>query len=149
MKILIAEDDEKLRSSLAEGLRLKGYAVDVAEDGARADEKAFCESYDLVILDLNLPKMDGFSVLENIRKEQRDVPVLILSARDGIEDKVKGLDLGANDYLTKPFHFAELDARIRSLLRRKTVIENAVLSSGPFPLTPHPELPPRQGNRFR
>lgn len=132
MKILIAEDDEKLRSSLAEGLRIKGYAVDVAEDGARADEKAFCESYDLVILDLNLPKMDGFSVLENIRKEQRDVPVLILSARDGIEDKVKGLDLGANDYLTKPFHFAELDARIRSLLRRKTVIENAVLSSGPL-----------------
>ena len=130
MKILIAEDDEKLRSSLAEGLRLKGYAVDVAEDGARADEKAFCESYDLVILDLNLPKMDGFSVLENIRKELRDVPVLILSARDGIEDKVRGLDLGANDYLTKPFHFAELDARIRSLLRRKTVIENAVLSSG-------------------
>ena len=130
MKILIVEDEEKLRNSLAEGLRLKGYAIDVAGDGESADEKAFYERYDLIILDLNLPKIDGFSVLENFRKENLDVPVLILSARDGIEDKVKGLDLGANDYLTKPFHFAELEARVRSLLRRKTVIENTVLSSG-------------------
>ena len=130
MKILIVEDEEKLRNSLAEGLRLKGYAIDVAGDGESADEKAFYERYDLIILDLNLPKLDGFSVLENFRKENLDVPVLILSARDGIEDKVKGLDLGANDYLTKPFHFAELEARVRSLLRRKTVIENTVLSSG-------------------
>ena len=121
MRILIVEDEEQLRKSLAEGLRLKGYAIDVAVDGESADEKAFCESYDLIILDLNLPKMDGFSVLENVRKEKQDVPVLILTARDGIEDKVKGLDLGANDYLTKPFHFAELEARVRSLLRRKTV----------------------------
>ena len=75
-------------------------------------------------------KPDGFSVLENFRKENLDVPVLILSARDGIKDKVKGLDLGADDYLTNPFHFAELEARVRSLLRRKTVIENTVLSSG-------------------
>lgn len=130
MRILIVEDDEKLRRSLSEGLRLKGYAVDVASDGESADEKVFCERYDLIILDLNLPKMDGFSVLENLRKDKRDVPVLILSARDGVSDKVKGFDLGANDYLTKPFHFAELDARVRSLLRRKTVIENTVLSSG-------------------
>ena len=72
----------------------------------------------------------GFTVLENFRKENLDVPVLILSARDGIDDKVKGFDLGANDYLTRPFHFAELEARVRSLLRRKTVIENTVLSSG-------------------
>lgn len=130
MKILIVEDEKILRDSLAEGLRLKGYAVDIAADGEDADDKAFCETYDLIILDLNLPKMDGFTVLENFRKENLDVPVLILSARDGIDDKVKGLDLGANDYLTKPFHFAELEARVRSLLRRKTVIENTVLSSG-------------------
>ena len=93
-------------------------------------DKAFCETYDLIFLALNLPKMDGFTVLENFRKENLDVPVLILSARDGIDDKVKGFDLGANDYLTRPFHFAELEARVRSLLRRKTVIENTVLSSG-------------------
>lgn len=130
MKILIVEDDEKLRNSLSEGLVLKGYAIDAAADGESADEMAFCGNYDLIILDLNLPKMDGFSVLENLRKEKQDVPVLILSARDGIDDKVKGLDLGANDYLTKPFHFAELEARVRSLLRRKTVVENTVLSSG-------------------
>ncbi|MCR1918470.1 response regulator transcription factor [Frisingicoccus caecimuris] len=130
MKILIVEDEEKLRNSLAEGLRLKGYAIDVAADGELADEMAFCENYDLIILDLNLPKVDGFSVLQNFRREKQDVPVLILSARDGIADKVTGLDLGANDYLTKPFHFAELEARIRSLLRRKTVVENTILSSG-------------------
>lgn len=129
MKILIVEDDKKLRDSLSEGLLLKGYAIDMAIDGEIADEKCFCENYDLIILDLNLPKMDGFSVLKSIRKEKLDIPVLILSARDNIEDKVKGLDLGANDYLTKPFHFAELEARIRSLLRRKTVLENTVLSS--------------------
>lgn len=129
MKILIVEDDKKLRDSLSEGLLLKGYAIDTAIDGESADEKCFCENYDLIILDLNLPKMDGFSVLKSIRKEKLDIPVLILSARDNIEDKVKGLDLGANDYLTKPFHFAELEARIRSLLRRKTVLENTVLSS--------------------
>lgn len=129
MKILIVEDDKKLRDSLSEGLLLKGYAIDMAIDGESADEKCFCENYDLIILDLNLPKMDGFSVLKSLRKEKLDIPVLILSARDNIEDKVKGLDLGANDYLTKPFHFAELEARIRSLLRRKTVLENTVLSS--------------------
>lgn len=109
---------------------MKGYIIDVAGDGESADEKAFCEKYDLIILYLNLPKLDEFSVLENLRKENLNIPVLILSARDGIEDKVKGLDQGANDYLTKPFHFAELEARVRSLLRRKTVIENTVLSSG-------------------
>lgn len=86
--------------------------------------------YDLIILDVNLPKIDGFTVLKNIRRENKEIPVLILSALDEIEDKVKGSDLGANDYLTKPFHFAELEARVRSLLRRKIVIENPVLTHG-------------------
>lgn len=134
MKILIVEDEKILRDSLAEGLRLKGYAIDVAADGEIADEKVFCENYDLIVLDLNLPKLDGFTVLKNFRKENADVPVLILSARDGIDDKVKGLDLGANDYLTKPFHFAEFEARVRSLLRRKTIIENTILSNGTLQL---------------
>lgn len=128
MKILIVEDEAVLRNSLVEGLKIKGYAVDFACDGEVADEKVFCENYDLIVLDLNLPKMDGFTVLKNIRHENKEIAVLILSARDGIEDKVKGLDLGANDYLTKPFHFEEFEARVRSLLRRKTVVENSVLT---------------------
>lgn len=130
MRILVVEDEKTLREALVNGLKIKGYAVDAASGGKQADEMVFCENYDLIILDLNLPEVDGLTVLENFRKENLDVPVLILSARDGIDDKVKGLDLGANDYLTKPFHFAELEARVRSLLRRKTVIENTVLSSG-------------------
>lgn len=134
MKILIVEDEKVLRNSLVEGLKIKGYAVEFACDGEEADEKAFCENYDLIVLDLNLPKMDGFTVLKNIRRENREIAVLILSARDGIEDKVKGLDLGANDYLTKPFHFAEFEARVRSLLRRKTVVENPVLMHGALSL---------------
>ena len=127
MKILVVEDEKFLRESLSEGLKIKGYAVDSVSDGEKADEMAFCEQYDLIILDLNLPQLDGFTVLKNIRKINKEVSVLILSARNEIEDKVHGLDLGANDYLTKPFHFAELEARVRSLLRRKTVIENTRL----------------------
>lgn len=130
MKILIVEDERALRDSLAEGLRLRGYAVDVAADGESAGERLLVESYDLVVLDLNLPKVDGFTVLEEFRRESQDVPVLILSARDGVGDKVRGLDAGANDYLTKPFHFAEFEARARSLLCRKTVVENTILSCG-------------------
>ena len=130
MKILIGEDERVLRDSLAEGLRLRGYAVDVAADGESAGERPLVESYDLVVLDLNLPKVDGFTVLEEFRRENQDAPVLILSARDGVGDKVRGLDAGANDYLTKPFHFAEFEARMRSLLRRKTVVENTIMSCG-------------------
>lgn len=90
MKILIGEDERVLRDSLAEGLRLRGYAVDVAADGESAGERLLVESYDLVVLDLNLPKVDGFTVLEEFRRESQDVPVLILSARDGVGDKVGG-----------------------------------------------------------
>lgn len=134
MKVLVVEDEHALRNSLVEGLKIKGYAVDSASDGEEADEKAFCEIYDLIVLDLNLPRLDGFSVLKNLRQENKETAVLILSARDGIDDKVAGLDLGANDYLTKPFHFAEFEARVRSLLRRKTVVENTVLTAGSLQL---------------
>ncbi|MEG0156045.1 MAG: response regulator transcription factor [Anaerovoracaceae bacterium] len=130
MKILIVEDEKDLRDSLAEGLRINGYAVDLAPDGKEADQKIFCENYDLIVLDLNLPHLDGFTILENLRRENKELAVLILSARDDVEDKVRGLDLGANDYLTKPFHFAEFEARVRSLLRRKTVVEDPVLHCG-------------------
>lgn len=130
MKILVVEDEEALRSSLVEGLTIQGYAVDSCKDGETADEMAFSGSYDLILLDLNLPKLDGLTVLQNIRKHNKTVNILILTARISIEDRVLGLDLGANDYLIKPFHFAELDARIRSLLRRKTLQNDVEIKCG-------------------
>lgn len=127
MRILIAEDEKKLCLSIAEGLKLDGYAVDVCFNGLDALEQVQVEPYDLVILDLNLPGLDGLEVLKALRQSHPDLKVLILSARAEIDDKVKGLDMGANDYLTKPFHFQELEARIRVLLRRKFVQEDPVL----------------------
>ena len=123
MKLLIVEDDQDLRGALAEGLELSGYAIDQAEDGEEALFKYQTEAYDLMILDLNLPERDGFQVLEKIRENDLEFKVLILSARDQAEDKVRGLDVGANDYLTKPFEFIELEARIRNLLRRQFIQE--------------------------
>ncbi|MEG2929427.1 MAG: response regulator transcription factor [Oscillospiraceae bacterium] len=134
MKILVVEDEKDLRESLTEALRLDGYGVDCCEDGEKADQLAFEECYDLIILDLNLPKLDGMEVLKNIRRNNCLVNVLILSARGATQDKINGLDFGANDYMTKPFHMAELQARVRSLLRRKTVQENTVLTCGDIAL---------------
>lgn len=130
MRILIVEDEIDLCDSIAEGLRIDGYAVDACHDGEAAFELVTVESYDLLILDLNLPKMDGLDVLTEVRKQNKDIKVLILSARVSVSDKVLGLDLGANDYLAKPFHFEELEARIRNLLRRKFVQENSILTFG-------------------
>lgn len=128
MRILIIEDEKELQSTIAEGLRLDGYAVDTCDDGKTACEMCFVEKYDLVILDLNLPEMDGLEVLQQIRKFDSELKVLILSARNTVSDKVHGLDNGANDYLTKPFDFAELEARIRNLLRRSFVQQNNILT---------------------
>ncbi|WP_285397555.1 response regulator transcription factor [Lysinibacillus sp. fls2-241-R2A-57] len=130
MRILVVEDELDLQEAIAEGLRIVGYAVDVCSNGEVAYELAYVENYDLIILDLNLPKMDGLKVLEKIREEKEELKVLILSARSSVSDKVKGLDIGANDYLTKPFDFAELEARIRNLLRRKFIQENNLLACG-------------------
>ncbi|MEG1801770.1 MAG: response regulator, partial [Oscillospiraceae bacterium] len=102
MKILVVEDEKDLRESLTEALRLDGYGVDCCEDGETADRLAFEECYDLIILDLNLPKLDGMEVLKNIRRNNCLVNVLILSARGATQDKIDGLDFGANDYMTKP-----------------------------------------------
>lgn len=130
MRILVVEDEIELCESIAEGLRMDGYAVDTCNDGEEALELVAYENFDLIVLNLNLPGADGMEILENLRKHNEEVKVLILSARCYVEDRVAGLDMGANDYLTKPFHFEELEARIRNLLRRKFIQKNSRLSCG-------------------
>ena len=117
MRLLICEDEEDILNGLAKGLRKLNYYVDTAMDGEEALSLYFESEYDLIILDLNMPKLDGLEVLKTIREDNAESKVIILSARDTLNDKVLGLDLGANDYLVKPFHFRELEARIRVLLR--------------------------------
>lgn len=130
MHILIIEDEEQLCRSIAEGLRMNGYETDTCFDGNEGLELCMTENYDLILLDLNLPGIDGLEILRQFRDFNSTTPVLILSARGQIQDKVEGLDLGANDYLTKPFHFEELEARIRSLTRRKFIQEDICLKCG-------------------
>jgi len=120
MRILLIEDDKKTTSYLNKGLVSSGYVVDIATDGDEGQYFIMQCQYDLVVLDVMLPKKDGWSILAWIRRTYPDVRVLFLTARDSVEDRVKGLELGADDYLVKPFAFSELLARIRSVLRRKT-----------------------------
>lgn len=117
MKILLVEDENMLSNAIAKGLKKRGYAIDCAYDGEEALYLYGVNSYDMVILDLNLPKIDGLEVLKQIRQLDEFAKVLILSARTTVADKISGLDTGANDYLTKPFDFTELEARVRGLLR--------------------------------
>lgn len=118
MKLLIIEDEEDIVYALELGFKKLGYAVDTATDGEEGLELAFINSYDLIILDLNLPSMDGLDILKRIRKDDEECKILILSARSDYSQRIQGLDLGANDYLVKPFDFGELVARVRALLRR-------------------------------
>ena len=134
MKILIIEDEIDLLEALALGFKKKGYAVDIADDGSLGLEYLLTNDYDLLILDLNLPSMDGIEVLQSIRKENKELKILILSARTEIDDRVKGLELGANDYLIKPFAFAELEARSAALLRRNFIQRDPLLRHGSLTL---------------
>ena len=118
MRFLVVEDEKRIADFLSRGLESAGYAVDVAGDGGNAIEMVHHTEYDLVILDMMLPDMDGLQVLQKIRNRKTSPPVLILSARGAVDDRVKGLELGADDYLVKPFAFVELLARVRVLLRR-------------------------------
>lgn len=136
MRILLVEDDLMIGESLQKALRQSNFSVNWAEDGSLADHALSTEDYDLVILDLGLPGKSGFDVLANLRKKQNAVPVLILTARDALADKVKGLDMGADDYMLKPFALEELEARIRSLLRRQTGQAGALLEYEGLSLNP-------------
>lgn len=130
MRLLVIEDERDLCEDIAKKLRLSGYEADTCVDGEAALELLAVERYDLVLLDLNLPKVDGMTVLRTLREHDQETGVLILSARSEISDKVDGLDAGANDYLSKPFHLEELEARVRSLTRRRFVQQDVCLRCG-------------------
>ena len=132
MKILLVEDEVELSNVVSKGLRKSSYVVDQAFDGEEALELFYINSYNLIVLDLNLPKIDGLKVLQEIRKEDKRTKVIILSARNRTEDKVEGLKLGANDYLEKPFDFLELVARIDNLLRWDFVQKDTIINYGPI-----------------
>jgi DNA-binding response OmpR family regulator len=130
MRILLVEDDTEAAAVLARGLREQAYAVDVVEDGDSALEAAMASDYDVVVLDRMLPKRDGLAVCRALRGDGLAVPVLMLTARDALVDRIEGLDAGADDYLTKPFELEELLARLRALLRRGPALRPAVLTVG-------------------
>ena len=134
MRVLLVEDDPTLLAQLADGVRSAGYAVDLARNGVDAHFMGDTEPYDAVVLDLGLPQLDGLSVLRKWRSASRNMPVLILTARDGWHEKVAGIDAGADDYLTKPFHMEELLARLRALIRRGHGYASAELVCGPVTL---------------
>jgi two-component system, OmpR family, copper resistance phosphate regulon response regulator CusR len=125
MRVLLVEDDVRIANFVAKGLRENAYAVDTAADGEAGLYQAEINEYDVIILDVMLPKKDGFAVCRELREKEIKTPVLMLTARDAVEDKILGLDFGADDYLTKPFAFNELLARIRALLRRNKEIRPA------------------------
>lgn len=130
MRILVVEDDQKLAANLQEILHEEGYSVTISSNGMHAWETAYVENFDLILLDIGLPEMDGISILQNLRKENIDTPVILLTARGGLEDKVAGLDSGSDDYIAKPFAIPELLARVRAILRRKSSSKNPVISIG-------------------
>jgi len=148
MRILVVEDDKAVASFVKRGLESEQYAVDVAGDGEEAQVLIEAASFDLIILDLVLPKVDGLEVLKQIRSRKPSPPVLILSGRARVEDRVKGLDLGADDYLAKPFSFSELSARVRALLRRNPSSLDIILRVDDLELDRAERLVRRAGRRI-
>lgn len=134
MRIFIVEDDLVLADGLKNSLMQSGYAVDLVSSGADADGVLAYQTFDLVLLDLGLPKLSGFEVLKRLRSRGSKIPVLILTANDDVENRVKGLDLGADDYLSKPFNLAELEARVRALIRRGQAGSSAIITLGKLQL---------------
>jgi two-component system OmpR family response regulator len=147
MRLLLAEDDLKLARALDRGLRRAGYGVDVAHDGDAALLNARVYEYDAVVLDVMLPARDGFDVCRTLRDESRWTPVLLLTARDQVADRIHGLDAGADDYLVKPFHFGELLARLRALIRRGPVPRPPKLEVGDLRVDPATRQVSRAGER--
>jgi DNA-binding response OmpR family regulator len=148
MRLLLVEDNRRLSHSLKLSLVDDGYAVDAAYDGVEGEELALATPYDAIILDLMLPRRDGLEVLRELRDQRVATPILILTARDAVGDRVLGLDLGADDYLVKPFALEELRARLRALLRREAMDKSGVLSAGNLTMDPSTHLAERSGRKL-
>jgi len=136
MRILVVEDNQRLNASLKTSLEEDGYAVDAAFDGEEGEAFALAAPYDLILLDVMLPKKDGFSLCRDLRLQRINTPILMLTARDAVDDRVSGLDSGADDYLVKPFSLSELRARLRALLRRNLPEKTALLQVGDLSMDP-------------
>ncbi len=149
MRILVVEDEKKVASFIKKGLEEDYYSVDIALDGREGARLALSEEYDLIILDIMLPFKDGISILKDIRTENISTPVLMLTAKDNVSDKVLGLDSGADDYLAKPFAFDELLARVRALLRRNSTEKKVVLEAGELQLDTQTHKAYRSGNEIQ
>lgn len=145
MRVLVVEDEPDAARFLAKGLRENAYAVDIAGDGLTALEKASVNSYDLFILDVLLPDRDGLSVCQELRKAGQLAPILMLTARDAVPDRIAGLNAGADDYLTKPFHFQELLARLRALMRRRPHLESPTMQIADLIVDTHHHAVTRAG----
>jgi DNA-binding response OmpR family regulator len=148
MRLLVVEDFDLLRDSLVKGLGEAGYAVDSAGDGENGLWMAQSNDYDVIVLDLMLPQLDGLTVLQRLREKNRGTSVLILTAKDATDDRVKGLDLGADDYLVKPFAFAELLARVKALVRRRYDVKSPVIKIGDLAIDQSARTVHRAGQRI-
>lgn len=146
MRLLIVEDDALLGDGIRTGLSQQGYAVDWVEDGQAAETALLTNEYELIVLDLGLPKKSGIEVLQHLRSGGNDTPVIILTAQDTVEDRIKGLDTGADDYLTKPFDLDELTARIRALLRRRGGRSTPVIEHGELIVDPASHTVTKEGS---